>query len=77
MCKIKLQEKFGSNVKFYGRQRKVDNILLNNTSNILTEAWCKEKKSDFADEAECIMKTAAKLIENKINETAEKNCFRA
>lgn len=41
--KIKLQEKYESNVKFAGRQRRSETILLNNTSGILAEAWYKEK----------------------------------
>ena len=65
MSKIKLQEKYGSNIKFVGRERRNDIILLN-TINNLTEAWYKEKKSNFADDTEPIIKTAAKLIKNEI-----------
>ena len=64
MLKLKLQVKYGSHVKFVGVQRRSDIILLNNTSTILTEDWYKEKKSNFADDTERIIKTAAKLIKS-------------
>ena len=44
MCKIKLQEKYDSNIKFVGRQRRSGITLLNNTGIILTEDWYKDKK---------------------------------
>jgi len=66
MCKIKLQEKYGSNIKFVGRQHRSDIILLNNTGIILTEDWYKDKKANLADETERIIKTVAKLIKIEI-----------
>ena len=66
MTKIKLQEKYGESVQFVSRRGKSDIILLGNTSSILTEAWYNDRKSEPADEAERVIRAAAKLIINEI-----------
>ena len=62
MTKKKLQEKYREEINFVSRNRKSDTIILSNISSTLTEAWYNERKVSKADEAECIIKTAAKLI---------------
>ena len=76
MTKTKLQEKYREEINFFSRNGKSDIIILSNISTTLTEAWYKERKVSKADEAERIIKTAAKLIKNAIkNHTHETDFY--
>ena len=55
MTKKKLQEKYKDEISFAIRSGKSD------VSSTLTEAWFNKRKVSKTDEAECIIKTAAKL----------------
>ena len=76
MTKKKLQEKYREEINFVSRNGKSDIIILSNISSTLTEAWYNEQKVSKADEAERIIKTAAKLIKNAIkNHTHETDFY--
>ena len=72
MTKKKLQEKYRDEINFVSRNGKSGIIILSYISSTLTDAWYNERKVSKADEAERIIKTAAKLIKNAIkNHTHE------
>ena len=48
--------------------KKSNTLLLSNVSNIFPEAWYQDCKSSQDEEIECIIKTAAKLINTKNHE---------
>ena len=74
MMKKKLQEKYREKINFVSRNGKSD--IFSNISSTLTEAWYNERKVSKADEAERIIKTAAKLIKNAIkNHTHETDFY--
>ena len=76
VTKKKLQEKCREEINFVFRNGKSDIIILSNISSTLTEAWYNERKVSKADEAESIIKTAAKLIKNAIkNHTHETDFY--
>ena len=76
MTKKKLQEKYREEINFVSRNGKSDIIILSNISSTLAEAWYNERKVSKADEAERIIKTAAKLIKNAIkNHTHETDFY--
>ena len=64
MTKTKLQENYSDEINFVSRNGKSDIIILSNINSTLTETWYNERKVSKADEAEHIIKTAAKLIKN-------------
>ena len=76
MMKKKLQEKYREEISFVSRNVKSDIIILSNINSTLTEAWYNKRKVSKADEAERIIKTAAKLIKNTIkNHTHETDFY--
>ena len=76
MTKKKLSEKYREGINFVSRNGKSDIIILSNISSTLTEAWYNKQKVSKADEAERIIKTAAKLIKNAIkNHTHETDFY--
>ena len=75
MTKKKLQEKYREENNFVSRNGKSDIIILTNINSTLTEAWYNERKVFKADEAECIIKKAAKLIKNAIKNHTHENDF--
>ena len=71
-----LQEKYREEINFVSRNGKSDIIILSDISSTLTEAWYNERKVSKKDEAEGIIKTAAKLIKNAIkNQTHETDFY--
>ena len=62
MTKKKLQEKYREEINSVSRNGKNDIIILSNISSSLTKTWYNKRKVSKADETECIIKTAAKLI---------------
>ena len=74
MTKKKLQKKYRE-INFASRNGQSDIIILSNISNTLTEAQYNERKVSKADEAERIIKTAAKLIKNAIKNPTHETDF--
>ena len=76
MTKKKLHEKYREEINFVSRNGKSDIIILSNISSTIAEAWFNKRKVSNADEAECIIKTTAKLIKNTIkNHTHETDFY--
>ena len=75
MTKKELQEKYRKEINFVSRNGKSGIIILSNINSTLTEAWYNERKVSKADEAERIIKTAAKLIKNAIKNYTHETDF--
>ena len=66
MTKTKLLDKYKDKLRLVNRFGKSDILILDELDSILTETWHKEKKERKEDEAERIIKTAARLLKNEI-----------
>lgn len=75
MTKIKLKERYGDSLQFVNREGRSDIILLDNISVILTESWYDQRKSNQCDEAERIIKTAAKILKGVIKNHTHQTDF--
>ena len=75
MTKIKLKERYGDLLQFVNREGRSDIILLGNFSIILTESWYEQRKSNQCDEAERIIKTAAKILKGVIKNHTHQTYF--
>ena len=76
MTKLKLKEKYADSIEFASRNGKSDIILLSNIRDTLTEKWYAERKTNLSDEADRIVKSAAKLIKNAIkNHDHSTQCY--
>ena len=64
--KVKIREKYGSDVDFVNREGKSDIILLGNLKRILTEEFYNKRKSEPQEEALRIITAAARIIKNDI-----------
>ena len=75
MTKIKLKERYWDSLQFVNREGRSDIILLDNISVILTESWYDQRKSNQCDEAEHIIKTAAKILKGVIKNPIDQTDF--
>ena len=74
-AKLKLKERYGDSLQYVNRERRSHIILLDNISVILTESWYDHRKPNQCDEAERIIKIAAKILKGDIKNHTHQTDF--
>ena len=72
MTKQKLQEKYGDSMKLVTKDGKSNIILLERITDILSEQWHSERKTNISDESERVIRTATKVLREAIKITSMK-----
>ena len=73
--KLKLKERYGDSIQYVNREGRSLIILLDKISVILTESWYDQRKPNQCDEAERIIKTAAKILKGEIKNHTHQTDF--
>ena len=73
--KLKLKERYGDSLQYVNREGRSHIILLDNISVILTESCYDQRKPNQCDEAERIIKTAAKILKGEIKNHTHQTDF--